>query len=100
MSITQEELAKIAKLARLTEFDAKENIEDFANILNLFDELNSVDTNGIEPMISPLDSVDIFRADDPDSYRDNVDNLLSNVPNATSEISDSVKCFVVPKVIE
>ncbi len=100
MSITEKELAKIAKLARLTELDAKDNIEDFTNILELFDQLNLVDTNGIEPMVSPLESVDIFRSDLSFEYKDNVDDLLSDAPKQTEEISNSVKCFVVPKVIE
>lgn len=72
----------------LTQFEC-----DLNNIFNLFDNLKQVNTNGINPMISPLLSHYSKRDDIPE-----VQNHEQNFKRIAPEFAEHH--FIVPKVIE
>jgi len=65
MEITNDLIDHIAHLSRL-EFDgeAKEIIKkDVENMIDFVDQLNSVDTDGVEPLIFMSESINVLRED-------------------------------------
>jgi aspartyl-tRNA(Asn)/glutamyl-tRNA(Gln) amidotransferase subunit C len=95
MSIQSEDVLKIAHLARLG--IQSEQVESYAadltNIMGLVEQMNLVDTTGIEPMAHPLDQVQRLRSDIV-SETNQREALQENAP----EIEDGL--FLVPRVIE
>ncbi|PHS73674.1 MAG: Asp-tRNA(Asn)/Glu-tRNA(Gln) amidotransferase GatCAB subunit C [Cycloclasticus sp.] len=95
MSIQSEDVLKIAHLARLGIQD--EQVESYAsdltNIMGLVEQMNQVDTTGIEPMAHPLDQVQRLRPDVV-SEKNQREALQKNAP----DIQDGL--FLVPRVIE
>ena len=65
-SVSAEELAHIAHLARLAldPGDIPRLSEELARILTLVDEMNAVDTAGLEPMAHPVDMAQPLRSDE------------------------------------
>lgn len=65
MALSPEQVQDIAELARL-QIDADKTSEyqkKLSNILDLFAQLNQVDTQNIEPMTNPLDAQQRLRPD-------------------------------------
>lgn len=65
MKITNDLIDHIAHLSRL-EFDgeAKEVIKkDVENMIDFVDQLNSIDTEGVEPLIFMSESINVLRED-------------------------------------
>ena len=86
MKITDEIVDQIAHLARL-EFNGeeKENIKaDLTNIIAFVDQLNTVDTEGVEPLIFMSDAINVLR---DDVYKPSItqEEALKNVPTADSD---------------
>ena len=94
MKITDETVDELAHLARLQfEDEKKERIKaDLERILDFCEQLNQVDTDGVEPLIYLSDRVNNLR---PDDVRVDItqDEALKNAPDADSDY------FRVPKVI-
>ena len=65
MSIKIDEVKKIAKLAclNINDADMASYAGDLSNILGLVEQMNAVDTSGVEPMSHPLDAVQRLRED-------------------------------------
>ncbi len=65
MSIEQDEIEKIAALARIRV--GEEQMGDLSRrlseILDMVEQLQAVDTSGVEPMAHPLDATATLRAD-------------------------------------
>ena len=95
MSIDQEDIKKIAHLARLqvNENEADKLCHDISNILSLVDQLQNANTENIEPMANPLDATQVLRSD---TVTEN------NKRDALQQVSPLVEdgLFLVPKVIE
>ena len=66
MALDKSEVEKIAQLARLhiSEADADEVASRITDILALIDQMQSVDTDAVEPLAHPLDVVQRLRADE------------------------------------
>jgi aspartyl/glutamyl-tRNA(asn/gln) amidotransferase, C subunit len=64
-TITKEEVNHIAHLSRLEiqEDEVDGYIEKLEKVVDLFNELNSVDTENIKPTYHVLDLVNVFRED-------------------------------------
>ena len=95
MAIGPDDLNKIAHLARL-QLDQNQITKlggDLANILKLFDQLQTVDTSAIQPMAHPMDAVQILRADQV--TEGNQRELFQSIAPATED-----GLYLVPKVIE
>ena len=65
MSVDQAEIEKIAELARIrvAPGDVGEVTERIANILDLVDQMQAVDTSGVEPLANPLSATQRLRED-------------------------------------
>ena len=65
MAFDKSEVEKIAHLARLhiSDSEADEVTARIGDILGLIDQMQSVDTDGVEPLAHPLDVVQRLRED-------------------------------------
>lgn len=95
MSLTDDQVRNVARLARLGLDDARiaEHAGELSNIIDVFESLAQVDTDGVEPMAHPLDLTARLRADEavPVTTRDAFQAIAPAV-------ADGV--YLVPKVIE
>lgn len=95
MSITENDVRKIAKLAklRLTDDEVKRYQTQLTKILDAVDELSKVDTSNVPPTASVLGLTNVTR---PDTPREPFlsEKLLSNAPEREGPY------FKVRKVIE
>lgn len=97
MRITPEEVLKIANLAnlRLSAEDIARYTEDLEEILEYVDQLNELDTSGVEPMAQVL-------------HEGNATPLREDAPGTSFEQGTALRCaplagaghFKVPRVIE
>jgi aspartyl-tRNA(Asn)/glutamyl-tRNA(Gln) amidotransferase subunit C len=95
MEVDETVVISIAQLAQLElkPENIQENIDSMASILKLVDQMQSVDTSGIEPMAHPLDAMQPLREDqvsEPDQKE-----LFQSIAPATEN-----DLYLVPKVIE
>lgn len=95
MTLTTEDVIKIAKLARLgiEEQDLPAYTHDLADILALMQQMGQTNTDGIEPMAHPMDQVQRLR-EDAVTEMDNRDNFQAIAPLVENGL------YLVPKVIE
>lgn len=95
MALDKSEVEKIAHLARLhvSDADADEVTRRITDILALIDQMQSVDTEGVEPLAHPLDVVQRLRADKV--TEENQRDALQTLAPATED-----GLYLVPKVIE
>ncbi|WP_171101851.1 MULTISPECIES: Asp-tRNA(Asn)/Glu-tRNA(Gln) amidotransferase subunit GatC [unclassified Ruegeria] len=95
MSIDQSTAAKVAKLARIkVEDDALPALaSEFNTILGFIEQLNEVDVDGVEPMVS-VTPMRLKRRQDEVTDGNQQDKILSNAPDAREGF------FAVPKVVE
>ena len=100
MSVTKEEVAKIASLARIKMDDAalEQMVPELNNILGWVEQLGEVDTSEVQPMTAVIPNTLRLRDDvvdaDPLTGGDRRDDVLANAPAAEHGF------FGVPKVIE
>ena len=95
MSIDQSTAARVAKLARIkVEDEALPALaNEFNTILGFIEQLNEVDVDGVEPMVS-VTPMRLKRRVDEVTDGDQQDKVLSNAPDAREGF------FAVPKVVE
>lgn len=95
MQISQQDVEKVAQLARLAVTPAEKDM--FANqlsqILTHVDTLNQYDTTGVEPTSTVMGQVNVFREDLPRPSLP-AEKALANAPEREAD------GFVVPKIIE
>lgn len=93
--LTPDHVRKIAHLARLelTDDEVGRYTQQLDNILNHFQELQSVDTGGVEPTAHTVDMVNVTR---PDVARPSLspEEVVANAPRAEDNM------FVVPQIVE
>lgn len=95
MEITDELVDHIANLARL-EFSGENKAAikaDLTRIIGFVDQLNEVDTNGVEPLIFMMDSINVLREDEVKETITQAQALM----NAPSKDSDYFKIAKVLK---
>lgn len=94
MSISREQVAKVAKLARLSFSDTELDklTVQLGNVLGLANQLSEVDTTDVEPMVH---AVEITNAVVPDTLAPSLprEQALKNAPE------DDGECFLVPAVL-
>lgn len=95
MSLSKAEVENIAHLARLQLGDDElpNVIENLSRIIEFVDQLQAVDTTGVEPMAHPLDMVQRLRPDAV-TEQDQRDLYQANAPAVEAGL------YLVPKVIE
>ncbi|MDP5121359.1 MAG: Asp-tRNA(Asn)/Glu-tRNA(Gln) amidotransferase subunit GatC [Spirosomaceae bacterium] len=95
MKIDQQTVEKIAHLARLevSETEVAEMQTGLSKILNWMEQLNEVNTDGIEPLIHMNTGTNLFRKDEAINTLNREDGL-KNAPKRTETY------ITVPKVVE
>jgi len=95
MTLKSEDVKKIAHLARLEIRDdaIEQYVQDLSNILDLVDQMNQVDTEGVQPMAHPMDAQQRLRTDEvtESNQRDKFQAIAPDVENGL---------YRVPRVIE
>ncbi|MDV2116199.1 Asp-tRNA(Asn)/Glu-tRNA(Gln) amidotransferase subunit GatC [Alcaligenes faecalis] len=102
MSITEQDVARIAQLARLdlSAEQASQVEHDLTRILGLIQTLQTVDTQGVEPMAHPLSArqqISLRLREDKALPCATVESRQAMMRNAPAE-QDGL--FLVPTVIE
>lgn len=95
MALSSEEIRRIARLARIavTEQEAIEMGQKLTGIFQLIEEMQAVDTAGVEPMAHALDVMQRLR-EDKVTETDQRERFQSIAPQIESGL------YLVPKVIE
>ena len=95
MTLKTDDVREIAHLARLhIDDDAVDRYaEDLSSILELVEQMNQVDSSGVEPLSNPLDATQRLR-DDEVTETDQRDKFQAIAP----DVADGF--YRVPKVIE
>jgi aspartyl-tRNA(Asn)/glutamyl-tRNA(Gln) amidotransferase subunit C len=96
MSLTRQDVEKIAHLARLsiTAQEMPVYVSSLSSIVNFVDELSRADTEGVLPMAHPLDGQHQRLRADAVSETDHHGKYQRNAPAVTAGL------YVVPRVIE
>lgn len=81
MSLSAEEVRKVADLARLelSEADVETMARQLSAIVDYINQLQQVNTDGVEPLAHALDLHDVFRAD-VSAQSLSEDEALANAP--------------------
>ncbi len=95
MAFDKSEVEKVAQLARLhvSDAEADEVTSRITDILALIDQMQSIDTDGIEPLAHPLDVTQPMREDKVTEA-----NRRDELQELAPEKEDGL--YLVPKVIE
>ena len=95
MSIDAKTAAHVAKLARIEVAPERlpELAEEFNAVLGFIEQLNEVDVDGVEPMVS-VTPMRLKRRVDGVTDGNQQDRVLANAPDAREGF------FAVPKVVE
>jgi len=95
MAIQQDDIEKIAELARIgiDEKEIGQVTQRITEILQMVDQLQAADTLGVEPMANPLDATQLLRADEvtEGNHRDAFQAIAPAVENGL---------YLVPRVVE
>lgn len=95
MSLSLDEVRKVAKLARLelSDADLATMQQQLSSILDYVAQLNEIETTGVAELAHPLSIVNVFRQDEPVASLP-VDAALQNAPNRVGDY------FGVPAVFD
>ncbi|WP_078084188.1 Asp-tRNA(Asn)/Glu-tRNA(Gln) amidotransferase subunit GatC [Microbulbifer mangrovi] len=95
MAVDAQTVEKLAELARIA--ISEETIDEVSNrlgdVLQLVDQLQAVNTDGVEPMAHPLDAVQVLRKDEV-TEPNRRDEFLALAPQTEAGL------YLVPKVID
>jgi aspartyl-tRNA(Asn)/glutamyl-tRNA(Gln) amidotransferase subunit C len=95
MEITQQDVERVAQLARLAVTSAEKDTfaKQLSQILTHVDKLNQYETTGVEPTATVMGQVNVFRED---VIRPSLSSnkALANAPEREAD------GFVVPKILE
>ena len=95
MSLHRSDIEKIAHLARLAvaEEDIERYVSELSNILQMVEQMDSVDTHAVVPMAHPMEAGQRLRADEI-TETDHREQFQSIAPQVEAGL------YLVPKVIE
>jgi aspartyl-tRNA(Asn)/glutamyl-tRNA(Gln) amidotransferase subunit C len=95
MSLTSDDVAKIAHLARLgiNTQDTEAYAKSLSGILDLIAQMNTINTDHITPMAHPLDQIQRLR---PDQVTES--NQREHFQAIAPQVAEGL--YLVPKVIE
>jgi aspartyl-tRNA(Asn)/glutamyl-tRNA(Gln) amidotransferase subunit C len=106
MSLSDDQVRRIARLARIAirPDESKEALDRLNRVLRMIDQMQAVDTTGIEPMAHPLDAQlpggqrlrpdEVTEADRRDAYQ----SVAPKGKDGAPAVQDGL--YLVPKVIE
>jgi aspartyl-tRNA(Asn)/glutamyl-tRNA(Gln) amidotransferase subunit C len=92
--IDKKTIEHIAKLARLeiTEAEAAEYSEQLGKALNHFEQISKINTDGIEPLITPTE-IEAFWREDKAQQEFTAEEMTANAPSRAGNL------FKVPPVV-
>jgi len=92
--LTADDVMKVALLGRLALSGAElpSLTAELTKIVGFVSQLSEVDTDAVEPLAHPLDSQNVFRADEP------AESLTTEQALAMAPRHDG-ECFLVPAVL-
>lgn len=95
MALTLSDVEKIARLSRLslTEAEKAQNLKELNDIFSLVEKMQTVDTDGIEPMAHPHEAALRLR-DDKVTETDRAAEYQAVAPEVRNRL------YIVPQVIE
>lgn len=95
MALEQADVLRAAHLARLGLSDSETSgyVDDLARILDMVDQLQGLNTDGVAPLAHPLDATQPLRADEV-SESDQHEQLQRCAP----AVEDGL--YLVPRVVE
>ena len=93
--ITPETVAYVAGLAQLELSEAEQArlTDELSRIVDYVEQLNELDTEGVEPMMHTLDMVNVLREDVVEPALDR-EAALANAPKTDGEY------YLVPKILD
>jgi len=96
MSLTRQDVEKIAHLARLsiTEEEMPVYVTSLSSIVDFVNELSEAETGGVEPMAHPLEGQHQRMRPDVVTETDHHEKYQRNAPSVQAGL------YVVPRVIE
>jgi aspartyl-tRNA(Asn)/glutamyl-tRNA(Gln) amidotransferase subunit C len=94
MSLRQEEVAKVALLARLqlSDNELPTMTQHLSRVVDLVRQLDELDTTSVEPLAHALELTNVFANDEPAPSLDR-EAALANAPKRDDE------CYRVPAVL-
>ena len=95
MSVSREEVAYVADLARIafTDEETEQMSKELGAVLDYMNTLNQLDTAGVKPTEHILPIKNVFREDVVKASLQ-INEVLANAPESESG------CFKVPRVVE
>lgn len=92
--ISEEDVARVAFLARvsITPQDARELAGQLSSVLGHFEHVSKVNTDGVEPMVTPSEIEPIWRHDEVQGW-ESAEAAMANAPEAVGNL------FKVPPVV-
>jgi aspartyl-tRNA(Asn)/glutamyl-tRNA(Gln) amidotransferase subunit C len=92
--MTEAEVKKVAKLAKLAVSDAEVQAyaQQLSRALGYFEQIAKVDTAGLEPLVTPTEMSDFWR-DDAVEKTISTEEIIENAPQKTGHL------FTVPPVV-
>ncbi|AGH94290.1 Asp-tRNA(Asn)/Glu-tRNA(Gln) amidotransferase subunit GatC [Pseudobdellovibrio exovorus] len=94
MAIDEKVISNMAKLARLqvTQEEAVELGEQLTKVLNHFQQISQIDTQGVEPLVTPSE-INFFARPDEAKKENSTEEMLANAPDKAGNL------FKVPPVV-
>ena len=94
MSLSRQDVAKVGLLSRLALSDAEVDslTGELSKIVGFVSQLGELDTASVEPLAHPLDTKNVFRADEPAASL-TTEQALASAPRHDGS------CFLVPAVL-
>jgi len=95
MALEEAHVRRAAHLARLAVSDdqAKGFVDDLSQILDMVDQLQRIDTQGVAPLAHPLDATQRLRADEVTET-----NQRDHFQRCAPAVEDGL--YLVPRVVE
>ena len=95
MSLSRKDVLQVARLARLelTDDELTRMADQLNRILGYVEQIQQLNTDGVEPLAHPLPVQNVFREDDPAPSLP-IDEALSNAPTRVGDY------FGVPAVFD
>jgi aspartyl-tRNA(Asn)/glutamyl-tRNA(Gln) amidotransferase subunit C len=92
--ISEDDVARVALLARLsiTPEETKQLASQLSSVLGHFEHVSKVNTEGVEPMVTPTDVEAFWREDVVKGWK-SADEAMANAPEAVGNL------FKVPPVV-
>lgn len=93
--ISEEEVSRVALLARLSigPDEVKKLSDQLSTVLKHFEHISKINTEGIEPLVTPTDIEQFWREDKAEQWQGASESAMKNAPETVGNL------FKVPPVV-